>query len=123
MIRITINLLKLTVPAQQPAGVVKLAQALNHRLQGKPKIVRDIIQLKPRRDHAKVGEAVSVSYLLPWKLAEHGYLKFTVQGGGIAREKDTLIITGSKLGTLQLEATVIEPGREVNGGKMSLSIE
>ena len=78
---------------------------------------------RPRQDHAKVGQAVSVSYQLPWKLAEEGYLKFTVHGGSIARENDSLIITGSKPGTLQLEALVIEPGREPVGGKMSLSIE
>lgn len=109
--------------AQQPVDVLKLAQVLNHRLQGQPKIARDIIQLKPGQDHAKVGQAVSVSYQLPWKLAELGYLKFTVHGGSIAREKDSLIITGSKPGILQLKAIVIEPGREPDGGKISLSIE
>ncbi|MCP4339690.1 MAG: hypothetical protein GY799_12565 [Desulfobulbaceae bacterium] len=109
--------------APQPVEVLKLAQTLNLRLQSQSKIASDIIQFKPGQDHAKVGEDVSVSYQLLWKLAEQGYLKFTVHGGSIARKKDSLIITGSKPGVLQLEAIAIEPGREPDGGKLSLRIE
>lgn len=109
--------------ARQAVDVLMLAQVLNQRLQQQPKTARDIIQLTPEKDRAKVGEAVNVNYRLPWKLAEQGYVKFTVHGGHIARQKDTLIITGSQPGTLQLQVQVIEPGREPEGGKMSLNIE
>jgi len=109
--------------AQQAVDVLALANRLNQRLHNQPKVARHTIELKPERDHAKVGEAVSVSYQLPWKLAELGYIKFSVHGGRISREKDSLTITGSKAGTLQLEAFVIEPGREVDGGMISINIE
>jgi hypothetical protein len=109
--------------AKKPVDVIKLAHILNQRMHDQPKIARDIILLTPEQDHVKVGQAVSVSYRLPWKLAEQGYLKFVVLGGSISREKDSLIIIGSKPGTLQLEVVAIEPGREPDGGKTTLHIE
>jgi hypothetical protein len=64
-----------------------------------------------------------VNYQLPWVLAENGFLKFVVHGGHISLEKDSLIIIGAKSGTLELQVIAVEPGREIDGGKMSLRVE
>lgn len=110
--------------AQPPVDVLAVAQSLDSRLQDQPKTMNDTtIRMTAEQDRAKVGETVRVSFHLPWRLAEEGYLKFRVHGGSIGRANDSIIVTGSKPGTLRLEALAIEPGREPSGGMISLSIE
>jgi hypothetical protein len=109
--------------APEAVEVVPWAQRLNRRLDEQPPLERQSLSLEARQSRAKTGESVTVTYDLPWKIAEGGYLKFVVRGGIIAHKDGKLVITASRSGELQLEARVIEPGRVTEGGQLSLTVD
>jgi len=109
--------------AGRAVDVLPLAQRLDRRLEERPKVERGILSILPELPRAKVGEAVSLAYTLPWKLGEDGYIKFFVSGGTLTRRERRLFLTGTKAGEVSVEAFVVEPGREPYFGRTVLNVE
>lgn len=109
--------------AHRPADALTWAQRLSRRLDKQPEPKRRGLSVTAEQTQAKVGEVIAVTYDLPWTLPEDGYLKFSVRGGTIARRDTTLLVTPTRPGELELLAIAFEPGRPVEGGRLSLTVE
>lgn len=108
---------------RQPVDTAPWSERLNRRLDDRPSVDRALITLRAERARVKVGQAVNLSYELPWEYGEDGYLKFLLEGGTLVRREDRLILTGTKPGELKVEAYLLEPGRETHAGRLSVTVE
>jgi hypothetical protein len=81
------------------------------------------LPLEAETRRGKVGQEISLRYTLPVRKGEDGYLKFFVTGGTIARREQQLVTLATAAGPLAVEAYLVEPGREVYAGKLTITIE
>lgn len=109
--------------ARSAVAVLPWAQRIDSRLTSVPKAERKLLSLRPDRNQAKAGEAVPLFYELPWKPTEESYLKFVANGGTFSRREDNLFIIGTSPGQVQVEAFLVESGREPISAHFVLAVE
>ena len=79
--------------------------------------------LDARPGYGKVGEEISLSYILAMEKGEDGYRNFFITGGTISGREQRLVILATAAGPLAVEAYLVEPSREVYTGKLTIAIE
>jgi hypothetical protein len=99
------------------------AYRLNSRLGDRPAVDRLTLSLRADPPAPKARQEVAITYELPWKPGDDGYLKFFAEGGTLARGDGRLIFKGARPGEARIEAFLLEPGREPYGGRLVLRIE
>jgi hypothetical protein len=115
--------LSLVSYGSRPVAVLPWAERLSQRLGARPRSERAGVALQLEAQRAKVGSPVGLSYHLPWKLGDEGYVKLFVTGGTIERRDDRFLVTPAAAGELTIEAWAVEPGREAYGGSARLAVE
>lgn len=96
---------------RQVVPIAPWAERIDSRLRDRPSSAQSLDFLSGGEQGAKAGEALVLTYELPWRLAEDGYLKIFVEGGTLERANGTLIARAVQPGQIELEAIIAEAGR------------
>lgn len=107
---------------RKPVDVVSIARRLEARLDERPAATLLTLPLKSEL-RAKPGQDIHFSYSMPKRTSEDSYVKVFVKGGTIARRDGELVTRASKAGEIEIEAILVEPGREPHVGKSRITIQ
>lgn len=117
--------LRITVTSfgRKAVDVAQIAWRLNVRLDERPTGAQQPLPLEVGTARGKVGQEILLRYTPPVRKDEDGYLKLFVTRGTILRREQQLILRATSAGPLSVEAYLVEPGRQVHAGKLTITIE
>ena len=103
--------------------VVQIARRLNTRLAERPTGIEHPLSLTAGPERGKAGQEIRLNYTLPVQKGEDGYVKFFVAGGTIFRREQQVMVLARAAGPLTVEAYLVELGRELFVGRLTIAID
>jgi hypothetical protein len=107
----------------RPVEVTAVATRLAARLSERPGGETRPFRLAPVSPRGKAGEETALDYQLPVRPGEDAYVKFFASGGTLARKGERLFVRPKAPGRVQMEAYLVEPGRDVYSARATLDVE
>ncbi|MEK6303608.1 MAG: hypothetical protein AABO41_23130 [Acidobacteriota bacterium] len=107
---------------RRPVDVSSVARRLEERLSERPSGLLQSLPLAAGLQ-GRVGEDVPLRFAGPLRKNEDWYLKFFATGGTIARRGGQLVARSTEAGTIDVEAFLVEPGREAQVGTSRITIQ
>ncbi len=108
---------------RRPVPVISIAGRFTARLAERPVTERRTLLLAAGQPKGRPGQEIVLSYESPYKTGEDGYWKFFVTGGTLVRRQGRLVLRSKAPGRLDVQAFLVESGREPQFGELTLPIE
>ena len=105
-----------------PVDVSVFAQGLEARMTERPAAVLQALPLAAVLS-GRVGEDVQLRFSAPLRKSEDWYLKLFATGGTIARRGGQLVARSMEAGVIDVEAFLVEAGRDAQAGTSRITVQ